>query len=205
MPPIHRALQHGTVTIDVRLLEEIEGLTQIDDAPEPSVVASLWARAEALRDAGQDPEFDDELYNDVHEAFDGCWLKIWEAHVVQRLRGWHRARGGQVACDAWWLSAAYNVLDDFTLGFNSGCDETLEELGLDQVRPAPGPSVLPVDRAAVLASMNDGRGCGECDWCTALRLRDEVNDVLNAAGFDGGSRFRAYCGPEPGIPEPAGR
>lgn len=101
MPPIHRALQHGTVTIDVRLFQEIEGLTQIGDAPEPSVVASLWARAEALRDVGQAPELDDELYDEVHDAFDGCWLKIWEAHVIQRLRGWNRARRGHVTADAW--------------------------------------------------------------------------------------------------------
>lgn len=198
MPPIHRPEHHGSVRIDVSLLERIEELAEIDCAAPPDVIASLWARAEAAAAAGRNPEYDLVLTAETQEALDGHWLSLWETHAIQRLRGWSRARYGLITVDARWLSAVRNVLDDFTLSFGDACDETLREYGIDAVRSDAArdtshwPGFADV-RAEVLASMAKHRICGECTWCRALLLRDEVDAVLDAAGFDGGVYYRAYC------------
>lgn len=200
MPPIHRPtpLRYAPVRIDVSMLEAIEELAAIDCAASPDVIANLWMRADAERDAGRDPEWDDTLCADVTDALDGHWLSLWETHAIQRLRGWHRARYGLIAVDARWLTAARNVLDDFTLSFDGGCDETLSEYGIERVRAASPrdnsawPDFADV-RAEVIVLMTTRGLCGECTWCRALILRDEVDAVLDGAGFDGGVYYRAYC------------
>jgi hypothetical protein len=199
VPPIHRPtpLRYVPVRIDVSLLEAIEELAAIDCAASPDVIANLWARADAEWDAGRDPERDDKLCADVADALDGHWLSLWETRAIQRLRGWHRARYGLIEVDARWLTAVRNVLDNFTLSFDDRCEETAEEYGIDRVRPVTGDSPAwpgPADaRTEVLALMSAYNRCGECDWCRSLTLRTEVDAVLDAAGFDGGVYYRAYC------------
>jgi hypothetical protein len=198
MPPIHRPAHYGTVKIDVSLLERIEAVAAIDCAEPPDVIAKLWARAKADRDDGRDPEYDSPLVAETKEALDGHWLSLWETHAIQRLRGWNRARYGMITVDARWLTAARNVLDDFTLSFESNCDETLREYGLDLVRAAAAPDrsgwpSFESERAEILVPLTARGLCGECTWYCALLLRDEVDAVLDATGFDGGVYYRAYC------------
>src|SRR5262249_7526595 len=128
MSPIHRPWVGGTVTIDVRLLEEIETATMIDEAPSPSVIAPLNARADELRDAYRSPEDDPELVEAAQKAMDWAFLNVWEAHAVQRLRGWHRTRYGRIQVSAGWLSAVRNLLDGLTLSLGDTCDEELTEI-----------------------------------------------------------------------------
>lgn len=194
MPPIHRPPHHGSIRIDVSLLERIKDLAQIDCAAPPGVIASLWARDQAAKDAGRNPEYDLVLTAETQETLDGHWLSLRETHAIQRLRGWSRTRYGLITVDARWLSAVRNVLDDFTLSFGDACDETLREYGIDAVlvNAARDTSHWP-GFANVLASMAKYRMCGKCTWCRAILLRDEVDAVLDAAGFDGGVYHRAYC------------
>lgn len=200
MPPIRRPREHGPIIISVRLIEKIEALTAIDCEPPPSVIAPLMARVEANWDAGQNPEHDDELVADTEKllADYGSWLYPEEIHVVQRLRGWHRTRYGRVTVDAYWLTAARNLMDSLTLSLGEECDETLREYGLDRVggRITFDPSAYPGGReirAEVLKSMRETGGCGDCKFCIALRLRDECDSILDAAGYYGGSYYEAYA------------
>lgn len=184
MGQIHRPRIHGPAVIGVSLLDEIEGTLCIDCMPPPSVIAPLMARADAHHDENRDPEDDRQLVADTLRVLDGEWLHLEEIHTVQRLRGWHRARYGAITVDAWWLAATRNLLDNLTLSLGSECDETLRELAY------PGNEDL---LAAAKRQMARTGYCGECQWCTVLRLRDETDTALDAAGYEGGVYYRAYC------------
>lgn len=188
MSEVHRCLTRGPVRIDVRLLDAIEAVTRIGEAPGPSIVAPLQGRADEHEAAYRSPEDDEVLVAAVREAMDGCWLRLWEAHCVQRLRGWNRARRGGIVVDAYWLAAVANILDSLTLSCESECEETLAEWDRPRASDfAPW--------TAMIKSMIRSGECGECDWCVSLRLRDEANTILDAAGFYGGSRYEAYGKP----------
>lgn len=183
MSQIRRPCIHGPAVIDVGLVDEIEGTLAIDCAPPPGVIAPLVARVDAHYDAHTDPERDKQLVEDAREALDCEWLSLDEIHAIQRLRGWHRARYGKISVDAYWLAAVRNVLDTLTLSLDSQCDETLRELKY------PGNEDLLAD--AKRSMRRTGR-CGECQWCTVLRLRDETDSALDAAGYEGGVYYRCY-------------
>lgn len=176
-----RPCVHGTATIDVSLLEEIEGTLAIDCAAPPDVIAPLIARARAHEDARRDPEHDEALCADVRKVMDGEWLHVEEIHAIQRLRGWHRARYGRITVDAYWLADVRNVLETLTMALGSTCDEEIEELRY------PGNE----DILATAEALMEATGyCGECRWCTVLRLRDETDRALDAAGYEGGVYYR---------------
>jgi hypothetical protein len=109
------------------------------------------------------------------------WLDPGEAEAVRRLRGWHRTRYGSVTVDAFWLADVRNFLDDL-LGLGSECDEELKAAEYDRAL-----------YAKVKARITEDGYCGDCQWCRSLSLRDQCDTILDAAGYDGGSRYRAYC------------
>lgn len=206
MSQVHRYCQKGAVTIEIGLIQWIESVTNVDTAPPPGVISPLVARVEGDRDDMRNPEFDEELVADTRKALDGCWLCLDEIHAIQQLRGWHRARYGRVTVDAYWLARARNVLDNLTLSLEGECEEMLEEYGLSRVGVIPQFPVPPQwqsahvrERAAILKSMQETDTCGECQWCQALRLRDRCDGILDNAGYDGGSRYNAYCQPRSSV------
>jgi hypothetical protein len=184
MSQINRPCVHGPVTIDIGLIEAIEGALIIDEAPGPDVIAALVARADAEYDARRDPAANKQLVEDAREALDCCWLSLDEVHAVQRLRGWHRARYGGVTVDAYWLAAVRNVLDGLTLSLGEECEGELRQLDW--------PGAYEIHAAVIKSMIRTGR-CSECQWCTVLRLRDEVDAILDAAGYYGGVYYEAYC------------
>ena len=184
MSQISRPCMHGPVTIDIGLIEAVEAALMIDEAPGPDVIAPLMARVDADRDAYRDPEANERLVADTLEALDCCWLRLGEIHAVQRLRGWHRTRYGRVTVDAYWLTDVRNVLDGLTLSLDSECEDELRQLDW------PGAYGI---HSEVIKSMIRTGYCGECQWCSALRLRDEVDAILDGAGYYGGSYYEAYC------------
>lgn len=182
MSPVSRQCIHGPVSIDMGLLWAIEAAVGIDEAPPPSVIAPLVARVDIELDACRNPEDNDQLVSDALAAMDGCWLRLEEVHAVQRLRGWHRQQYGRITVDAYWLADTRNVLDGMTLSLGSECDEELAQAEYD-----------PDLQAQIAARMKADRGCGECTWCRCLDLRDQCDAILDKAGYDGGSRYRAYA------------
>lgn len=165
MSPVTRACIPGPVVIDVNLLHLIEAALMMDTAEPPGVVAPLAAQ-----------EWDERPDTCVHDLLDAD-----ECHTVQRLRGWHRTRYGRIKVDAYWLAATRNLLDALTLSLGSECDYMLQQVGYD-----------PELHAEIKARMDADRGCGDCLWCQCLDLRDQCDEILDAAGYDGGSRYRAY-------------
>ena len=194
MSQIRRARIHGPIAVDVRLIQEIEGAVMLDCEPPPSVIAPLWARAEALE---WNAPTDSACADDVDSALDpwGGILTLDEIHAVQRLWGWHRARHGRVTVDAYWLAETRNVLDNLTLSYGEECDQAIEDFGLDGVTTGEPAEVDREIRAEVLAYLREYGTCGECNWCHVLRLRDQCDAILDAAGYYGGSYYDAYCRP----------
>jgi hypothetical protein len=186
MSPIHRPWPTGgAVVIDVRLLDEVEAAFLIDCSPPPSVAAPLYQRKYAYEDTWPEPAPDDPtLEDDTREAFDGSFADLEETHYVQQLRGWNRARHGRITVDARWLTAVRNALDGLTLSLDEECERELDHLDY------PDGYEL---RAEVTKSMLRTGTCGECQWCTSLRLRDECDAILDAAGYHGGTYYEAYC------------
>jgi hypothetical protein len=188
MSQIHRPWPPACrqVRIAARLLQEMEELACMDDVPPPDVVAPLWARREALRAPwpGRRPA-DPELEADNRAALGG-WLDLEEAHVLQRLRGWNRARRGAILVDARWLTAARNVMDNLTYSFEDRCEDEIEDLRAEGEYAGEL-----LAKAEVRVALHGT--CGECDFCRALDLRDECDRLLDAAGFDGGVYYHAYA------------
>lgn len=195
MSPINRACQPGSITIDIGLIQWIESATMVDCEPSPNIIAPLVARCEAR--LGLDAPDDPALDGDIDKALDpwGGILYLQEIHAIQQLRGWHRSRYGRVTVDAARLAEVRNVLDGLSLSFGEECDQTIEDYWLDRVRSdgkyRTGPDGIEV-RAEVLAYLRKHGSCGECSWCHAVRLRDECDSILDAAGYYGGSRYEAY-------------
>lgn len=181
MSPIHRPCEHGNVTIPVSLLQHIESAFWVDTAPPPDVIAAIVARIDA-EGARLNPWASPELEEAARKATDCQILNVDEIHAVQQLRGWHRQRYGNITVDAWWLTAVRNMLDSLTLSLGEECDEMLREAEYD-----------PELHAQIKARMDRDQGCGDCQWCQALDLRDRCDAILDAAGFDGGTYYRAYC------------
>jgi len=189
MGQIHRPWpgRNDRLSIDVRLLQDIEEATMIDSEPPPSVIAPLVARLDAERNGfWRRVDMSDELAEDIHNALDpyGAFLDLEEIHAVQRLRGWNRARYGSITVAARWLTAVRNLLDDLTLSLGDSCEDEFQEISQEHEWD------LYVQVAARLFA---GKTCGECNWCTALRLRDECDTALDAAGHEGGIYYRVYC------------
>lgn len=191
MSQIRRACYHGPVVMDIGLIEEIEAAVMMDCEPSPSVIAPLYDRAEVCAPS------DRTLNDDISEALDpwGGILSLEEVHAIQRLRGWHRTRHGNVTVDAYWLAETRNVLDSLTLSYGEECDGTIEDFGLGRVTTGKPAKVDREIRAEVLAYLRKYKTCGECNWCHVLRLRDQCDALLDAAGYYGGSRYEAYCKP----------
>jgi hypothetical protein len=181
MSPVHRACEPGHVTIDVGLIQHIESAFWVDTAPPPDVIAPIVARidAESARVNWVSPELEEA----ARKATDGSLLDIDEIHAIQQLRGWHRQRYGNIVVDAYWLAAVRNVLDTLTLALGSECDTELKQAKAD------GGDWYP----EMQARMDREQMCGECQRCQAMDLRDRCDAILDAAGFHGGSRYRAYC------------
>lgn len=204
MSRILRSPVRGPVTVTVRLLEEIEAVTAADCELPPSVIAPLAARAEAARSSP--PAADPALEEDIETALGryGGVLHLDEIHAIQRLRGWHRTRHGNITVDAYWLAETRNVLDTLTFD-GEECDQVLGEYGLDRVTAGPG--VTPAydgfarERARILQALAETGSCGVCAFCRELRLRDECDTILDNAGYDGGHCYRAYALPRTGAGE----
>jgi hypothetical protein len=182
----------AAITVDIRLIQEIEEATGMDCVPPPEVIAPLAARAMAHRFAWRNPWLDDELQDDIRKVVDsyGCILDLEEIHAVQQLRGWHRARYGTVTVPVRRLAAVRDMLGDLQHSLNDECRDTLEEFGLSRVTLASAVDLADREypsfreaRADVLASMAAGEDCcGECEWCWVRRLHIECAAILAAAG-----------------------
>lgn len=170
----------STVVVDVGFIQHIECALAVDCADSPSIVAPLIERdrsRRSLTDAEQRA-----LDAEIDRARDGSWLELWELHAIQRLRGWHRVRYGSVTVDRDTLADVCRVLDVLTCALGNECDETLCEVGVDQVRVAPvaDTEFWPANwRGLVLASMRETGYCGDCLWCQVCRLYDQCREILS--------------------------
>lgn len=169
-----------TATIEVRLLDEIEGTLALD-LYDRSEIAAIAARVDAHEAARTDPERDEELCEATRQALDGGWLHFTEVLAIQRLRGWHRTRAGRIMVDGGRLWDAYRALGNLTLSLGSECEDEIRELEY------PGNEDI---LAAARASMAATGYCGECQWCTVMRLRSECGRELHAAGDEMGIEYR---------------
>jgi hypothetical protein len=180
MSQIRRACGPGSVVIDVGLLQHIESAFWLDCAPPASKIARLIEIVERVgrREAERYPA----LVHAWEAASDCMLLTVDEIYAIQRLRGWHRQQYGNITVDAYWLAEVRNVLDTLTLALGNECDEELAQAKQDGAEWY----------AEMQARMDRDQGCGDCQWCQALDLRDRCDAILDAAGFHGGSRYRAY-------------
>lgn len=186
MSQIHRPWPRRghSITIDVRLLEEMEELARMEEAPPPAVIAPLMRRLEATR-APWPAGVPDQTLDSCTYTVLGGWMDLEEVYVMQRLRGWNRARRGTIVVEACWLTATRNLMDDFTYTVGERCEDEIEELRNEGQQAG---DLL----AQALTRMAGPDTCGECDHCRALDLRDECDRILDAAGFDGGVYYYAY-------------
>lgn len=179
MPQVLRAGDRGPVTIDVRLLEEIEAALTMDTAEPRSKVAPVATKIREELDAGRDPGFNADLVAESRGVHD--WLGVLEVDAIQRLRGWHRARNGNITVEAEYLADARNILDYVTLAAEQSCEQMLNQAEFD-----------PELHAQIKALIDAGKPCGECEWCVAIMLRDRIDELMDAAGFYGGSYYHYH-------------
>lgn len=191
MTGLHDVARNELVTIDIRLIQWIESVLCLDDAPTREVVEALHERVQACRAEHRDPKLELELVEDRHKALSGGWLKLYELRPIQQLRGWHRVRYGNVVVHRDLLTEVARVLDLLTLALGNECDSTLEEYSLHHVGEPPQHPVpdqywtqYACERAAVLKSMAEYGECGECTWCQVIRLRDQCEAALSGAKKD---------------------
>ena len=177
-----------TCTIDIGLIQHIEGVLCADCAPPREEIEALHERVEACYDRHEDPDRDAQLVEDTNKALDGGWLRLYEVRPIQQLRGWHRVRYGNVTVSRGILAQVARVLDGLTMALSEECDEILAEYDLHRVGP---PSRHPVpdqywtqhvrERAAILKQASQSRSslyrCGECTWCQVIRLRDQCEEA----------------------------
>jgi len=179
------------VIVPISLIQWIEGVLCVDCAPPREVIEALHERVEACYDEHRDPDDDLLLCEDTRKALDGGWLRLYELRPIQRLRGWHRTRYGNVTVSRGQLTEVARVLDGLTLALGSECDEVLREYDLDGVGPPPRhpcpdkywPGYVQ-ERAGVLKSMAETDYCGECTWCQVVRLRDQCDAILGTGDGD---------------------
>jgi hypothetical protein len=172
MPPIH-VHYTGAVTVDARLLNDIDWVLDMDTAAPSGAVAPLIAQMDAVVAAGQDPDLDLDLLLAVRSRPRHDYLGVVAVHEVQQLRGWHRLRCGPVTVDAGRLSAVRNILD-VELYNRAGCEENLDDGGWTEDDP---------QYLAIKAAVDAGQCCNRCSWCRALLLRDRIDAVFAAAGY----------------------
>jgi hypothetical protein len=180
-----RNIDMTRIVLDIGLIQHIESVLCVDCALPRGMVEALHERVEACYDEGRDPELDRTLVADTEEALEGGWLRLYELRPIQQLRGWHRARYGNITVSRDLLVEVARVLDGLTLALDSECDDPVEDYGLSQVGPPPR-HPIPDDwwprhvqeRTAVLKSMTETGFCGECTWCQVVRLRDRCENML---------------------------
>ena len=177
MSPIWRH-DRGRLTVPASTLTDIDWVLDMDTAsPRSTVIAAL--ALEDPRDAAP-----------VHE-----YLSAAQVDTIQRLRGWNRLRHGSITVDAGLLSGVRNTLDSETF-HRTQCEDFLDELRDEIGMSSPGQesyaAVLQTEFAAIEPRVENGGVCGRCPWCQALALRDVLDELLDNAGFHGGSRYAAY-------------
>lgn len=180
------------IMIDVGLIEEIEAALAMDCAPPPDVIVPLAARAGLNLPPWRYAPYDDQLEQDSINARQesGTWLELEEIYAVQRLRGWHRARYGNVKVRRSHLADVRHVLGNLRMSLDSECDSTAEEYGIDRVSPVSAEELARREwrdfrdiRSQVLTSMmTDDETCGECDWCWVRRLHITCSALLEENG-----------------------
>jgi hypothetical protein len=178
------------VTIDIRFIQEIEEALSMDCAPPPSVIAPLAVRAGLRLPPWRPVPFDEHLEEDSLKARQesGTWLELEEIDAVQRLRGWHRNRYGNVTVDAGRLEDVRYALGGLREALNDECDQTAEEYGISRVGLESSDDSARREwrdfrwiRSQVIASMSADETCGECHWCWIRRLHIECCRLLEAA------------------------
>lgn len=178
------------VTIDICLIQEIEEALAMDCAPPPDVIAPLAERAGLRLPPWRSVPYDDELEQDSLKARQesGTWLELEEIDAVQRLRGWHRARYGNVTVDVGRLDDVAHVLGNLRLSLDNECDATWDEygissVGLDSTEDSAGREWREFRdiRSQVLAHASADETCGECLWCWVRKLHVECCRLLFAA------------------------
>lgn len=167
-----------TVDIDVGFLLNVECTLAVDCAESRDVIVPLIERDRShrsLTDAEQRA-----LDTEIDRATDGSWLTLWELYAIQKLRGWHRVRYGSITVDREALRSVCRVLGDLTCALGSECDETLREIGVEQVRieEVKDPEWLAPWRGEVLAKMRATGYCGDCLWCQVCHLHDQCFAML---------------------------
>lgn len=184
-------MSHGRkVTIDVQLIGEIEEALSMDCAPPRSVIAPLAERAGLRLPAWRPAPYDPELERDSIKARQeyGTWLELEEIDAVQRLRGWHRTRYGNVTVDAGRLEDVRWALGNLREAMDDECDQTAKEYGISRVRLESSEDSARREwrdfhsiRSQVIGSMSADETCGECQWCWIRRLHIECDRLLTNA------------------------
>lgn len=189
------------ITIDIRLVQEIEAALNMDCAPPPGVIAPLAARAGLNLPYWRYVPYDDQLEQDSRNARQkyGTWLELEEIHAVQRLRGWHRARLGNVTVTWRQLDDVCDVLGGLRASLDDECDQTRIEYGINRVAVESTDESARREwrdfrdiRSQVLASLvTDDETCGECNWCWIRRLHVTCCAGLAAAQAEAETERRA--------------
>jgi len=178
------------VTIGISFIQEVEEALSMDCAPPPDVIAPLAVRAGLRLPAWHPAPYDDELEQDSLKARQesGTWLELEEIDAVQRLRGWHRARYGNVTVEAKRLDDVRYALGNLREALEGECDQTMEEYGISRVGIESSEDSARREwrdfraiRSQVIASMSADETCGECHWCWIRRLHIECCALLEAA------------------------
>lgn len=158
-----------TVTFDVMLLHEIEGTFALDLAAHPDVIAALMKRADEADNGWIGADVEAALRADIAEALAPSWLELFEVSAFQRLRGWHRLRYGSITVPRDRLADVRRALNTIAMAISSECDTEIDEL-----KDCDPPELY--QRA--IKSMADTGYCGECQWCTAVRLWERCEELL---------------------------
>jgi len=158
-------MHHGPAKVSASMLTELDWLLDMDTAAPRNIVKPL---ADQLRDHHRDLRLDTDIQcsEGIHD-----YLRVLAVDAVQRLRGWHRLRHGTITVEARWLCEVRNLLDSLLYSWGIECEDYATGLG-------------PTEAAIVQAAIEQGRTCTRCPWCQFLVMRDRIDALLDAQGFD---------------------
>jgi hypothetical protein len=158
-------MHRGPAKISAFMLTELDWLLDMDTAAPRGVVKPL---ADRLRDYHRDPDLDMNIQcsEEIHD-----YLRVLEVDAVQRLRSWHRLRHGTITVEARWLCEVRNLLDSLLYSWGIECEDYAT--GLDSA-----------EAAIVDPAIEQDRRCNRCPWCQFLVMRDRIDVLLDAQGFD---------------------
>jgi hypothetical protein len=173
----------GTLAVDARLIRDVENVLEADCMAPRGDVMALMRRVDAVRERGDDPEYDIDLARENERLADGCLLKPVEQASVYRLRGWNRARHGKMTVKAEHLSEVRNILDALDVGVDGlDCEGLLADLG-EAGNLAGDPADARAEVEWIRRRIEANERCNRCTWCSYHLLAARIDAVLDSAGF----------------------